>query len=83
MPTYNRRRFVGQAIWYFLRQDYPSRELVIVDDREDAIADLVPNDERIRHVRPEQQLSVGAKRNLACGLDRGNGRRSWPGDATL
>ena len=56
MPTCNRRRFVSQAIWYFLRQDYPSRELVIVDDGEDSIADLVPDDERIHYAR----LAVGS-----------------------
>ena len=25
MPTRNRRPFVSQAIWYFLRQDYPNK----------------------------------------------------------
>ena len=32
MPTYNRRHFAGKAIEYFLRQDYPNKQLVIVDD---------------------------------------------------
>ena len=80
MPTRNRRRFVGQAIWYFLRQDYPSRELIIVDDGEDAVADLVPDDKRIRHVRLEERLSVGAKRNLACELSRGELIAHWDDD---
>ena len=43
--------FVGQAIRYFLRQDYQPRELVVVDDGDDAVDDLVPGDERIRYVR--------------------------------
>lgn len=80
MPTYNRRRFVSQAIWYFLRQDYPSRELIIVDDGEDAIVDLVPDDERIRYVRLEKRLSVGAKRNLACEMSRGELIAHWDDD---
>jgi glycosyltransferase involved in cell wall biosynthesis len=80
MPTYNRRRFVGQAIWYFLRQDYPARELIIVDDGEDAIGDLVPDDERIRYVRLEERYSVGAKRNLACELSRGELIAHWDDD---
>jgi hypothetical protein len=28
MPTFNRRRFVAQAIRYFLCQDYPEKELM-------------------------------------------------------
>jgi len=41
MPTYNRRQFVPQAIKYFLRQDYPHKELIILDDGTDKIRDLV------------------------------------------
>lgn len=80
MPTRNRRRFVGQAIWYFLRQDYPRRELVIVDDGEDAVADLVPSDERIRYTRLDQRMLLGAKRNLACELSRGDLIAHWDDD---
>jgi hypothetical protein len=29
MPTANRRAFVPRAVVYFLRQDYPNKELVI------------------------------------------------------
>ena len=35
MPTANRRPYVAQAIRYFQRQDYPNKELVILDDGED------------------------------------------------
>jgi glycosyltransferase involved in cell wall biosynthesis len=80
MPTYNRRRFVPQAIRYFLRQDYPWRELLIVDDGEDPIGDLVPDDERIRYVRLERRQSVGAKRNLACQMSRGELIAHWDDD---
>jgi glycosyltransferase involved in cell wall biosynthesis len=80
MPTCNRRRFVGQAIWYFLRQDYPRRELVIVDDGEDAVGDLVPDDARIRYVRLPERQSVGAKRNVACRLSQGELICHWDDD---
>jgi glycosyltransferase involved in cell wall biosynthesis len=80
MPTRNRRRFVGQSIWYFLRQDYAPRELIILDDGEDAVADLVPNDERIRYVRLDRRLSLGAKRNLGCELSRGSLIAHWDDD---
>ena len=53
MPTFNRREFVAQAIQYFLAQDYPCKELVIVDDGTESVADLVPNDPRVRYLRLE------------------------------
>jgi glycosyltransferase involved in cell wall biosynthesis len=80
MPTRNRRQFVAQSIWYFLRQDYAERELLILDDGEDAVGDLVPPDERIRYVRLDERLSLGAKRNLACELSRGNIIAHWDDD---
>jgi glycosyltransferase involved in cell wall biosynthesis len=80
MPTYNRRRFVGQAIWYFLRQDYAPCELIIIDDGEDAVADLVPDDERIHYVHLPERLSVGAKRNLACEMSHGELIAHWDDD---
>ena len=80
MPTRNRRRFVGQSIWYFLRQDYPHKELIILDDGEDGVADLVPADERIRYVRLDRPLSLGAKRNLGCELSRGELIAHWDDD---
>jgi glycosyltransferase involved in cell wall biosynthesis len=81
MLTHNRRRFVSQAIWYFLRQDYPWRELVIVDADAEPVADLVPNDSRIRYVRPPQPLSVGARLNFAAELASGELLAHWDDDA--
>ena len=63
MPTRNRRGWVSQAIWYFLRQDYDPKELLILDDGDDSVVDLVPSDERIRYRRLDARLSLGAKRN--------------------
>jgi glycosyltransferase involved in cell wall biosynthesis len=80
MPTYNRRRFVGQAVWYFLRQDYPAKELIVLDDGEDAVADLIPEDDRIRYRRLERRACLGAKRNLACELSRGEFIAHWDDD---
>lgn len=80
MPTCDRRRFVPQAIRYFLRQDYPHKELLILDDGEDAIGDLVPEDARLRYVRLERRLSIGAKRNAACELARGEIVVHWDDD---
>ena len=76
MPTRNRRPFVSQSIWYFQRQDYPNKELVVLDDREDDVADLIPDDERIRYGRVDRQV-LGAKRNLGCELSRGEFIAHW------
>ena len=80
MPTGNRRRFVGQSIWYFLRQDHSQKELIVLDDDEDVIADLVPNDERIRSVRLDRRLSLGGKPNLECELSMGSLSAHWDDD---
>src|SRR6185369_6577100 len=66
MPTHNRRSFIPQAIRCFLRQDYSQLELLVVDDGTEAVEDLVPVSDRIRYLRFNQKLTIGAKRNLAC-----------------
>ena len=66
MPTFNRRPFVPHAIRYFLCQDYPKKELIVVDDGTDPVVDLMRDNESIRYVRLTDRRTVGAKRNLAC-----------------
>ena len=68
MPTFNRRAFAGQAIEYFLRQDYPNRELIILDDGTDAIGDLVPADPRIRYLRLNKKYLLGANGIWPAGI---------------
>ncbi|MCP4368491.1 MAG: glycosyltransferase [Deltaproteobacteria bacterium] len=65
MPTYNRRPFVPQAIKYFLEQDYPDKELIIVDDGTDVIEDLVPDVPQIIYIPLHKKRSIGEKRNIA------------------
>jgi Glycosyl transferase family 2/Methyltransferase domain len=74
MPTKNRPTFVTLAINYFLRQDYPSKELIIVDDGDESIEHLVPTDDRIR---TRAGGSIGGNRNLACGLAAGELIAQW------
>jgi glycosyltransferase involved in cell wall biosynthesis len=66
MPTANRRQFVPLAIRHFLAQDYANRELVILDDGLESVADLASTDPLIRYLRLETRTPLGAKRNLAC-----------------
>jgi O-antigen biosynthesis protein len=80
MPTADRRRYLPHAIQQFLRQDYPNRELVIVDDGADRVRDLVPSDPRIRYVALDDRVSLGGKRNLACQHARGDVLLHWDDD---
>lgn len=80
MPTYNRRRFVPQAIEYFLRQDYSDKELLIVDDGEESVEDLALAHRHIRYMRQARRQSVGAKRNVACEAANGEIIVHWDDD---
>ena len=80
MPTHNRRRFVPLAVRYFLRQAYEPRELIVVDDGDDPVADLMPQDPRVRYVRLDRRHTVGVKRNSACRLARGELIAHWDDD---
>lgn len=80
MPTYNRREFVPHAIRYFLRQAYPAKELIIIDDGEDSVRDLVPEAENIRYFRLDGKITLGAKLNMACEYAGGNIIANWDDD---
>ncbi|MGC2202358.1 MAG: filamentous hemagglutinin N-terminal domain-containing protein, partial [Stellaceae bacterium] len=80
MPTANRRRFVPEAIRLFLEQDYPTKELVVIDDGEDCVADLIPKHRQVRYLRLGQRQSVGVKRNLACTAAHGDLIAHWDDD---
>jgi glycosyltransferase involved in cell wall biosynthesis len=72
-PTYNRRQYIPSMIACFLSQTLIDSELIIVDDGTDSIADLIPDNSRIKHIRlrTKQRLSTGVKRNIACGKAQG------------
>jgi O-antigen biosynthesis protein len=80
MPTFDRREFIPQSVSYFLRQDYPAKELIIVDDSPQPVSDLLPADPRILYHRLEGRTVLGAKRNLACDLARGSIIVHWDDD---
>jgi hypothetical protein len=80
MPTFNRRRFVELALRNFTMQDYPRKELVIVDDGTDPVGDLVEDLPGVRYLRLGRRATIGAKRNLACGQARGEIIAHWDDD---
>lgn len=80
MPTCNRRLFIPRALRCFFSQDYSNLELIVVDDGSDPIADLLPDDPRIRYFRLPEKLTVGAKRNFANEQARGRFIAHWDDD---
>ena len=80
MATADRPELVPKAIEYFSRQDYPSVELVIVDNGVRAIDEAIPDDGRIRYVRAPQRLTLAAAHNLACELASGDIICHWDDD---
>ncbi len=80
MPTFNRRAFVPQAIRCFLAQDYPHKELIVIDDGQDRASDLVPPHPAIRYVALDHRVSLGEKRNIAADLSEGEMLAHWDDD---
>jgi glycosyltransferase involved in cell wall biosynthesis len=80
MPTFNRRPFLPLALAAFLAQDYPNKELIIVDDGEDQVLDCVRGLNPVRHISLPQRASIGRKRNLACQSARGSIIAHWDDD---
>ncbi len=80
MPTWNRRRFVPLALQSFLNQDYPNRELIIVDDGAEPVEELTDGVPRVHYIRLSGRASIGAKRNLACQRAQGGIIAHWDDD---
>ncbi len=80
MPTYNRRAFVRFALSYFLYQDYPNKELIVIDDGNDPVADLADGLPGVRYIRRPARMSIGAKRNLGCAEAQGEIIAHWDDD---
>lgn len=78
MPTADRPRRAQQAIDDFLQQDYPERELIILDDGEPPIT--IPNDPRIQLVRQHERKILGWKREALVQLARGDVLVAWDDD---
>src|SRR5205823_6216249 len=80
MPTFNRRAFIPLALAGFRRQTYPNRELIVIDDGNDAVGDLLANEPDVRYFHSRTRLTIGAKRNQACAEVRGRIIVQWDDD---
>lgn len=82
-PTYNRpprhQHLLEEAIASFLRQDYPNKELIVLNDCPGQ--ELICDEEGVRVVNvPERFPSIGDKQNAAVGLARGELIAPWDDD---
>jgi glycosyltransferase involved in cell wall biosynthesis len=80
MPTANRQKFIPLAIDYFLQQDYPNAELVIIDDGLQSTAPLIPDNPKIRYFYSDSIGTIGVKRNYACEKAQGEIIMHWDDD---
>jgi GT2 family glycosyltransferase len=80
MPTCNRGIYANQAIRFFSEQDYPERELIIVDDGNEWIAGDVPTVPNVRVIKLARRASIGEKRNIAVRESRGEFIVHWDDD---
>jgi glycosyltransferase involved in cell wall biosynthesis len=80
LPTRNRSTLVRQAISYFNRQDYPSRELIVLDDGAEDLTSELHDVSRVSYRRLTTSCTIGAKRNLLCNLAKGEIIVHWDDD---
>ena len=80
MPTANRRKFISRSIALFMAQSYKNKELIIIDDGNEPIADLIPERKEIRYVKLDTTKTIGYKRNLACQNSNGKFIVHWDDD---
>lgn len=80
MPTFNRRSFFRLALESFTGQDYPAKELIVVDDGTDVVRDLAESKPGVRYLRLPARASIGEKRNRACALAQGTIIAHWDDD---
>jgi glycosyltransferase involved in cell wall biosynthesis len=80
LPTGARRPFFALAVECFLAQDYPERELIVLDDAPDSVYDLVAHVPGTHYLRVPRSMSIGAKRNLGCSVASGEVLVQWDDD---
>src|SRR5215217_6873557 len=82
-PTYNRspryQHLLEEAIESFLRQDYPNKELIVINDCFGQ--ELICDEPGVRVVNVAERFpSIGDKQNAAVGLTRGELIAPWDDD---
>src|SRR5205807_629877 len=76
-PTANRGAFLAQSIHYFEEQDYPNKELIIIEDGDEMNGELCQK--HTYHFIPGRH-SIGGKRNLGGEIATGTIFCHWDDD---
>lgn len=81
MPTANRHKYIPFALNYFLDQDYPNKELVIIDDGIESVRPLITENPSIQYFYSKEHMgTIGKKRNYACEKAKGEIIIHWDDD---
>lgn len=80
MPSRDRPEYVQQALYYFARQDYPHREMIVLYEKPEDLPGQMPDSPNIRLVKTPLNGSIGEKRNRGCELARGELIAQWDDD---
>lgn len=78
--TYARPAHLREAVWCFLQQDWPNKELVIINDHPEPLylERLYPGVHL--HNLPHRLSSLGAKRNYSAEIAQGDYLLTWDDD---
>jgi glycosyltransferase involved in cell wall biosynthesis len=79
MPTYGRPRFLERAVKMFLEQDYPAKELIVLDDSPPELRPLLRHSS-VRHVQLSERMTVGEKHDMGLSLAQGDFIAHWDDD---
>ncbi|QDT14241.1 glycosyltransferase family 2 protein [Alienimonas californiensis] len=79
MPTYGRPAYVHEAVWTFLRQDDPNKELIVLNDCPGQIYEF--NHPEVRVFNESERFgTLGEKRNRCIELAEGDLVAVWDDD---
>lgn len=71
-PTFNRHPFLKNCLSYFLAQDYPHCEWLILDDSPEPSPDFQNTPSHVHYQHLTQRLSIGEKRNVLVDQAKGD-----------
>jgi glycosyltransferase involved in cell wall biosynthesis len=80
LVTGGRRSFFELAVECYLTQDYPRKELVVIDDGPQDIEDILSDVLDVQYYHVSNRSSLGAKRNLGCAAAKGDVLVQWDDD---
>ena len=80
MPTRNRPGFAERAVAQFLAQDWPRKELIVLDDSDPGLEPRIAEIPGLVRVVATGPMTLGDKRNLAVSLSRGEIVHHWDDD---